>query len=45
MNKPKLDSLDSLRNRANNLDGVLYLKRRHFRREIRQNLRELRYIP
>lgn len=44
LNNPLLDSLDSTRGRNTNLDGVLYLKRIEYKREIKQNLRELRYL-
>lgn len=44
LNNPLLDSLDSTRGRNANLDGVLYLKRHEYKREIKQNLRELRYL-
>jgi len=44
LNNPLLDSLDSTRSRNANLDGVLYLKRIEYKREIKQNLRELRYL-
>ena len=37
LNNPLLDSLDATRSRNSNLDGVLYLKRLEYKKEIKQN--------